>query len=182
MGRAIGELRREKGMTQEELSQRVKLHESYISFIESGPSHIRTSLQLGLFIEATQKTRGLVHVPNVPGVRWMGSRSMRVIDLEMIKVGDNSKKPGSPTIGPQILRGSFGQGWLWLGSDKTHCNGRALSTIGLQGTRHASSVSTLVPTPFSRANAHRQANALWLLRPGARLPQGRSGCPLDRSR
>jgi len=36
LGRAIGELRREKGMTQEELSERVKLHESYISFIESG--------------------------------------------------------------------------------------------------------------------------------------------------
>jgi transcriptional regulator with XRE-family HTH domain len=36
LGRAISELRREKGMTQEELSERVKLHESYISFIEGG--------------------------------------------------------------------------------------------------------------------------------------------------
>jgi transcriptional regulator with XRE-family HTH domain len=36
LGRAISELRREKGLTQEELAQRVELHESYISFIESG--------------------------------------------------------------------------------------------------------------------------------------------------
>jgi transcriptional regulator with XRE-family HTH domain len=36
LGRAIGEIRKEKGLTQEELAERVKLHESYISFIESG--------------------------------------------------------------------------------------------------------------------------------------------------
>lgn len=36
LGRAINELRNEKGMTQEELARRVDLHESYISVIESG--------------------------------------------------------------------------------------------------------------------------------------------------
>ena len=36
MGRAINELRKEKGLTQEELAQRADIHESYISVLESG--------------------------------------------------------------------------------------------------------------------------------------------------
>jgi transcriptional regulator with XRE-family HTH domain len=36
LGRAVKELRKEKGLTQEELAQRADLHESYISVIESG--------------------------------------------------------------------------------------------------------------------------------------------------
>lgn len=36
LGRAVNELRKEKGLTQEELAEEVDLHESYISFIESG--------------------------------------------------------------------------------------------------------------------------------------------------
>jgi transcriptional regulator with XRE-family HTH domain len=36
LGQAIRELRKEKGLTQEELAQQADLHESYISVIESG--------------------------------------------------------------------------------------------------------------------------------------------------
>lgn len=36
LGEAISELRKEKGLTQEELAERVNFHESYISVIESG--------------------------------------------------------------------------------------------------------------------------------------------------
>jgi transcriptional regulator with XRE-family HTH domain len=36
LGRAISELRKKKGLTQEELAERVNFHESYISVIESG--------------------------------------------------------------------------------------------------------------------------------------------------
>jgi transcriptional regulator with XRE-family HTH domain len=36
LGVAINEVRKEKGLTQEELAQRVDLHETYISLIERG--------------------------------------------------------------------------------------------------------------------------------------------------
>jgi len=36
LGRAVNELRKEKGLTQEELAERGNLHESYISVIEGG--------------------------------------------------------------------------------------------------------------------------------------------------
>jgi transcriptional regulator with XRE-family HTH domain len=36
LGRAVKEIRKEKEVTQEELSRRTELHESYISIIESG--------------------------------------------------------------------------------------------------------------------------------------------------
>ncbi|MGN6257071.1 MAG: helix-turn-helix domain-containing protein [Solirubrobacterales bacterium] len=36
LGKAISELRKEQGLRQEDLARRVDLHESYISFIESG--------------------------------------------------------------------------------------------------------------------------------------------------
>jgi transcriptional regulator with XRE-family HTH domain len=41
LGRAIKEVRRERELTQEELSQRTGLHESYISVLESGRRHPR---------------------------------------------------------------------------------------------------------------------------------------------
>ena len=36
LGRAIREIRKEKGLTQEELARRADFHESYISVLESG--------------------------------------------------------------------------------------------------------------------------------------------------
>lgn len=62
LGRAISELRREKELTQEELSERVGLHESYISVIESGRRNptwgtvLRISRGLGVpMIELVQR-------------------------------------------------------------------------------------------------------------------------------
>lgn len=36
LGKAIHEVRRERGLTQEELASRAEVHETYISFLESG--------------------------------------------------------------------------------------------------------------------------------------------------
>jgi len=51
LGRALREIRRERGLTQEELAQRVNLHETYISRIENGQRNPTWGVVLGIMCE-----------------------------------------------------------------------------------------------------------------------------------
>jgi HrpA-like RNA helicase len=61
---------------------------------------------LGLFIEVAPKINGLAHVSGLPGRSVDGFEIDAMLDVEILKVGENPRKPGSPNIGLQLLTGS----------------------------------------------------------------------------
>jgi hypothetical protein len=60
---------------------------------------------LGLFIEVAPKLNGLAHVSGLPARSVDGFEVGATVDVEIVNVRENPRKPGSPNIGLQILTG-----------------------------------------------------------------------------
>ena len=63
-------------------------------------AHVNPSL--GLFVEVAPGLNGLVHISALPGGSASGFDAGAVVDVEIVKVGENPKKPGQANVGLRL--------------------------------------------------------------------------------